>query len=123
MFNYWLRLISQYQHFRRVEIICQELCQMFQTIRALVIPHVRNLLPLLVSLLILLFLCIRRLSLMLIFPLLIGHAVDNLTRRIEVEINISLRGLCRIPLRQTVTAKSRKVHQINVLHIIALSQV
>jgi len=75
------------------------------------------------SLLILTFLCLGGLSLMLVFPLRIRHAVDNLTRRIEVEINISLRGLCRIPLRQTVTAKSRKVHQINVLHIIALSQV
>jgi len=56
-------------------------------------------------------------------PRLVGHAVDDLTRRVVAQVvAVRLRGR-GVPLGQAVPAKAGQVHQVDVLDVGALLQV
>src|SRR5437667_1026128 len=53
-----------------------------------------------------------RLLLVLLAPLVVGHAVDDLARRGVAERDTLLLGRLAIPARQAVTAKAGEVHHV-----------
>jgi hypothetical protein len=57
------------------------------------------------------------------FPLGVRHAVNHFAGVIEAELDLALVGCGLVPLGQAVAAKPRKVHQVNVLHVLAAVQV
>src|SRR6266852_8783255 len=63
-----------------------------------------------------------RFLLVLLAPLVIGHAVDDLARLGVAERNALLLGRGAVPFRQAVAAEAGEVHQIDVLHVGALAQ-
>src|SRR5215831_10813388 len=64
----------------------------------------------------------RRLLLVLRLPLVIGHAIDDLSRFGVAEREAAFLGGRAIPFREAVPAKAGKVHQVDVLHVRALAQ-
>src|SRR5260370_34629082 len=63
-----------------------------------------------------------RLLLVLLAPLVIGHAVDDLARLGVAERDAAFLGRGAVPFRQAVAAETGRVHQIDVLHVGALAQ-
>ena len=55
-------------------------------------------------------------------PFLVGHAVDHLARTLLAQLKAFLAGCLLIPIGQAVAAKTRHVHQVDVLHLIAVTQ-
>src|SRR5262249_44359534 len=55
-------------------------------------------------------------------PSLIGHAVDDLPRLFLGDRYSLGGGSLLIPVGETVTAESGKLHQVNILHVTALAQ-
>src|SRR5579862_2687770 len=64
---------------------------------------------------------LRRLFLIFLFPVVIGHAVDDLARRRIGERHAALFRRLAIPARKAITAEASKIHEIEVLHIGALA--
>src|SRR5437762_13451407 len=67
-------------------------------------------------------LLIARGSLMKFLPRLIRHAVDSRAAIIPAELHAALVGRLLEPIRQTVAAEARKVHEIDVLHVLSGAQ-
>jgi hypothetical protein len=63
-----------------------------------------------------------RFRLVLGLPFLIGHAVDHLPRPILAELKTLLTRRLLVPISEAVAAKARHVHEIDVLHLMALAQ-
>src|SRR6266478_3061034 len=63
-----------------------------------------------------------RFLLVLFAPLVVRHAVDDLTRLGVAERDALFLRRGAIPFRQAVAAEAGEVHQINVLHVGALAQ-
>src|SRR5580692_7791242 len=63
-----------------------------------------------------------RLFLVLLAPLVIGRAVDDLARLRVAEVDPLVLGGGAIPFRQAVAAEPGEVHQVDVLHVGALAQ-
>src|SRR5262249_40667017 len=55
-------------------------------------------------------------------PFVVGHSVDDLARFRIGEREIAFVGRGPVPFRQAVAAEAGEVHQIDVLHVIALAQ-
>src|SRR4051794_33355758 len=64
----------------------------------------------------------RRFLLVLLAPFVIGHAVDDLARLGIAERDTLLLGGGAVPFRQAIAAEAGEVHQVDVLHIGALTQ-
>src|SRR4051794_36127083 len=64
----------------------------------------------------------RRLFLMLLAPLVVRHAIDDLARLGIGQRDSTLLGRRAIPFRQTVAAEPGEVHQVDILHVGALAQ-
>lgn len=57
------------------------------------------------------------------FPLGVRHAVNHFAGVIEADLDLAFVGGGLVPLGQAVAAETRKVHQVDVLHILATVQV
>src|SRR5713101_2760433 len=68
------------------------------------------------------FLLGARLFLILRLPFLVRHAVDDLARLGIGQVDAALAGGGTVPFRQAVAAEAGKVHQIDILHVLALAQ-
>lgn len=55
-------------------------------------------------------------------PLLVRHAVDHLARTILAELETLLAGRLLIPIGKAIAAKAGHVHEVDVLHLMALAQ-
>jgi hypothetical protein len=64
----------------------------------------------------------RGLALVLRLPCFIRHAIDRLTALVLGQGNAFFVGGILKPVRQAVAAKARKIHQVDILHIGAASQ-
>src|SRR4051812_1204795 len=64
----------------------------------------------------------RRFLLMLVLPLLVRHAVDDLAGVVVAHLQPLLLGGGPVPFRQTVAAEAGKIHQVDVLHIATVAQ-
>ncbi len=69
-----------------------------------------------------LFLCFGCFCLIFLFPFIIGHAVNHFPCLWLLHCNSLVASRLLISVGQTVAAKSRQVHQINILNIISVSQ-
>ena len=56
-------------------------------------------------------------------PLGVRHAVDELARRVQVDLEAALAGRLDEPLAQAVAAEPRESHELDVLHVLALVEV
>src|SRR5882724_8682821 len=64
----------------------------------------------------------RRFLLVLGLPLVVRHAVDDLTGLGIGDLDAARAGLLAIPARQAVATEARQIHQVKVLHVGALLQ-
>lgn len=55
-------------------------------------------------------------------PFLVRHTVDHLARTLLAQLKAFLAGGLLIPIGQAVAAKTRHVHEVDVLHLMALAQ-
>src|SRR6185437_5384154 len=63
-----------------------------------------------------------RLLLMLLAPLVVGHAVNDLARLRVGKLDTALPGGLAVPSRQAIAAEPGQIHQVDILHIGALAQ-
>src|SRR5580704_220697 len=63
-----------------------------------------------------------RLLLVLLAPLVVGHAVDDLARLRVAELDALFLGRRAVPFRQAVAAEPGQVHQVDILHVGTLAQ-
>src|SRR5262245_35722424 len=59
----------------------------------------------------------RSLLLVARLPFAVGHAVDDLARRVVADGEATLAGRGPVPFRQAVAAEAREVHQVDVLNV------
>src|SRR5260221_2637213 len=64
----------------------------------------------------------RRFALIKLLPRVVRHAVDHFARRRIAQRHALFLGGGAVPFRQTVAAKARQVHQVEILHVGALLQ-
>lgn len=57
------------------------------------------------------------------FPGVVGHAVDDFTRLVFGQLQVSVTGRLGIPLGQAVSTEPRQIHQVDILHVGALLKV